>query len=120
MMVYSQTWLDCHDLETGRYCKVKAAQAKRKRKNAKRARNAEKSRNGILFAAIDKVKEHSRVVSVAGKTVFFSINAEQEWIDREAYYDCTERPAVVGNGNDEIDQEHLAWLNKMLFGSDQP
>lgn len=39
MTLVTKQWLDCHDIATGRYCKIKAAQAKRERKAAKRKKD---------------------------------------------------------------------------------
>lgn len=86
-----------------------------------------------VLEVVRNAPPNTRVTELDGKPVFFSVNAEQEWIDNhhdltadeeaEAQAACN-RPVktgrIVGNGHDEIDQEHLAWLNKMLFGSDQP
>lgn len=100
--------------------RIAAAQAKRERR-AKR-----------MLEAVRNAPPNSRVAELDGKPVFFSVNAEQEWLDNhrdltadeeaEAQAACShpvKTGRIVGNGHD-IDQEHLAWLNKMLFGSDQP
>ena len=63
--------------------RISAAQAKRDRKNAKRKRDSDRCQSGIVMAAIQKVKGHSRVASVGNRTVFFSVDAEKEWLERE-------------------------------------